>query len=240
MWVEWNTNGKQNRHPVRDAAGQPTSSWSEAEKLAGRNTETTGNPAVAPKGADAVTVEKAIKLFLESKQGEDLSHNTIVKHKLTLRRLKEYCDGEGITLLADVTLPVLASWRAGWTYKAPIAKRNNQERVRAFFRFCLDGELISKNPAVKLSKIQVKDNEKDNVKAHVQSVLKVENNIVSTNMPLAEKIARLNIRSPLHARNVPHSPTAQRRQTVNRDTKRRNLGMKHLNVFHVVAFPRIT
>jgi hypothetical protein len=51
--LEWNTNGKQNRHPVRDAAGQPTSSWSEADKFAGRNTETTGNPAVAPKGADA-------------------------------------------------------------------------------------------------------------------------------------------------------------------------------------------
>ena len=159
VWVEWNANGKQNRHPLRDAAGQPTSSWSEADKLAGHNTETTGNPAVAPKGADAVTLEKAIKLFLESKQGEDLSHNTIVKHKLTLNRLQEYCDGEGISLLADVTLPVLTSWRAGWTYKAPIAKRNNQERVRAFFRFCLDGELISKNPAVKLSKIQVKDNE---------------------------------------------------------------------------------
>lgn len=62
-----------------------------------------------------------------------------------------------------MTLPTLASWRAGWTYKAPVAKRNNQERVRAFFRFCLDGELLSKNPAVKLSKIQVKDNEKDNV-----------------------------------------------------------------------------
>jgi site-specific recombinase XerD len=163
VWVEWNTNGKQRRHPVRDAAGQSTSSWSEAEKLAGRNTETTGNPAVAPKGQDSITVEKAIKLFLESKQGEDLADNTLVKHKLTLRRLQEYCDGEGIALLADVTLPTLASWRAGWTYKSPIAKRNNQERVRAFFRFCLDGELISKNPAKKLTKIQVKDNETGNV-----------------------------------------------------------------------------
>src|ERR1022692_2261038 len=83
VWIEWNANGKQNRHPVRDTAGQPTSSWSEAEKPAGPNTETTGNPAIAPKRADSITVEKAIELFLASKQGEDLAHNTIVKHKLT-------------------------------------------------------------------------------------------------------------------------------------------------------------
>src|ERR1700690_14189 len=47
VWVEWNTNGKQNRKPVRDAAGQPTSSWSDAAKLTEENVGETGNPAVA-------------------------------------------------------------------------------------------------------------------------------------------------------------------------------------------------
>jgi site-specific recombinase XerD len=44
-----------------------------------------------------------------------------------------------------------------------VARRNNQERVGTFFRFCVDAELIAKNPARKLSKIQVKDNQTVNV-----------------------------------------------------------------------------
>jgi hypothetical protein len=99
VWVEWNSNGKQNRHPVHDAAGQPTSSWSEAAKLAARNTETTGNPAVSPKGQNTTTVQQAIDLFLASKRGEDLADPTLYKYKLTLSRLKEYSDGHGIALV---------------------------------------------------------------------------------------------------------------------------------------------
>jgi hypothetical protein len=71
--LEWNTNGKQNRHPVRDAAGQPTSSWSEADKFAGRNTETTGNPAVAPKGADAVTLRCRMPLVVPPERARQWS-----------------------------------------------------------------------------------------------------------------------------------------------------------------------
>ena len=42
------------------------------------------------------TVADAIALFLDSKRGEDLSENTLYKHKLTLDRLQAFCDAEGI------------------------------------------------------------------------------------------------------------------------------------------------
>jgi integrase/recombinase XerD len=164
IYVEWNFKGKQSRALVRDAAGQPTSSWTDAEKLAAKNTESTGIPSAAPKTSSTVTVEDAVKTFLESKSGEDLSPATITKHKLTLRRLKEHCKAQGVTLLADVTLPVLTAWRATWKEKAPVAKRNNQERVRSFFRYCADADFITKNPALKLSPVKVKHDEKENVR----------------------------------------------------------------------------
>src|SRR4051812_42239311 len=59
IYVEVNSNGKQSRERVNDRAGQPVSSWSEAEKLASRNTEETGNPATAKRIATSVPIRDA-------------------------------------------------------------------------------------------------------------------------------------------------------------------------------------
>jgi integrase/recombinase XerD len=105
------------------------------------------------------TVKAAIDLFLDSKQGEDLSANTLYKHKLSLARLQEFCDREGILSIKDLTLSHLTTWRARWTLESPVAKRNNQGRVKSFFRFCLNAGLIATNPAAQISQIQVKADE---------------------------------------------------------------------------------
>jgi site-specific recombinase XerD len=46
----------------------------------------------------------------------------------------------------------------------PLAKRNNQERVKSFFKFCLEAGLIRANPAGQLSTIQVKADEANDVR----------------------------------------------------------------------------
>jgi site-specific recombinase XerD len=107
-------------------------------------------------------VEKAISLFIPAKTGEGLAENTIAKHKLTLNRLLDYCSGEGIAFMQDITLSHLTSWRAEWPFKSPIAKRNNQERVRSFFKFCQADGIISDNPAAKLTSIKIKADEQAN------------------------------------------------------------------------------
>jgi integrase/recombinase XerD len=155
VWVEWNAKGKQQRHPVRDNAGQPTSSWSEAEKLASQNVGETGNPSVATKAA-AVTVADAVATFLKHKEGH-WQATTLAKAKLTLQRLQDFCDSQGITLLADVDTKALDNWKLEWTFKSPIAKRNNQERVRAFFRRCFELGDIPKNPTLLWEKVKVKN-----------------------------------------------------------------------------------
>lgn len=147
VWVEWNTNGKQNRHPVRDAAGQPTSSWSDAAKLTEQNTGETGNPAIATKAA-AITVADGIATFIKHKE-RDWSSATKAKAERTLASLREFCDSQGISLLADVNKKTLDDWKAEWrSLESPIAIRNNQERARAFFRHCFENDDIPKNPAL--------------------------------------------------------------------------------------------
>jgi integrase/recombinase XerD len=104
----------------------------------------------------------AIELFMNSKRGEHLAKSTLYKHTLTLNRLKRFCDVERVILLKDITLTHLTTWRAKWGYESPLAKRNNQDRVKSFFKFCSDAGIIRINPALQLSKIQVKSHEPDN------------------------------------------------------------------------------
>lgn len=46
----------------------------------------------------------------------------------------------------------------------PLAKRNNQERVKSFFKFCYDAGIVPANPTAQLSSIQVKADEANNVR----------------------------------------------------------------------------
>ena len=159
IWMEWNLNGKQTRKSAK------TFSWDEAQQKARKieqehlDAELGHSKPGAPK-----TVADAIALFLDSKRGEDLAANTLYKHKLTLDRLQAFCDTEGIFHLKSLTLSHLTTWRAKWTFESPLAKRNNQERVKSFFKFCYDAGLIPANPTAQLSSIQVKADEANNVR----------------------------------------------------------------------------
>lgn len=159
IWLEWNLNGQQTRKSAK------TFSWDEAQQKARKieqehlNAELGHSKPGAPK-----TVADAISLFLDSKRGEDLAENTLYKHELTLDRLQAFCDTEGIFHLKSLTLSHLTTWRAKWTFESPLAKRNNQERVKSFFKFCYDAGLIPANPTAQLSSIQVKADEANNVR----------------------------------------------------------------------------
>lgn len=158
IWLEWNHDGERSRQSAK------TRSWGQAQKLA-RSIELRYEQAALgkkPEPGEAVTVEKAISLFIAAKTGEGLAENTIAKHKLTLNRLLEYCNREGVTFMQDITLSHLTSWRAEWPFKSPIAKRNNQERVRSFFKFCQADGIISDNPAAKLTSIKIKADDQAN------------------------------------------------------------------------------
>lgn len=138
VWMEYNVKGEQTRESAK------TSSWEVAETKA-RALEKAHLDAELGRGpapAKAKTVEEAITLFTDSKRGEDLADNTLYKHTLTLKRLQEFCDKESVFFAKDITLSHLTSWRATWPFESPLAKRNNQERVKSFFKFCYDAGVI--------------------------------------------------------------------------------------------------
>lgn len=83
----------------------------------------------APLPGDPKTVAEAIQLFMDSKRGEDLSENTLYKHKLTLDRLQVFCEAEGVLYLKDVTLAHLTTWRSQWTFDSPLASQAQQPRA---------------------------------------------------------------------------------------------------------------
>jgi hypothetical protein len=155
VWLEWNDKGKQTRKSAK------TRSWAFAEEKA-RAVERTYLDAELGRGpapAEAKTVEQAIALFLDSKRGEDLSPNTLYKHRHTLGRLQTFCDTAGIFFVKDITLSHLTSWRATWPFESPLVKRSWQERVKAFFKFCTAAGLTPVNPTQQLAPIQVKADE---------------------------------------------------------------------------------
>lgn len=160
IWMEYNVKGVQTRKSAK------TFSWETAQEKA-RAIEKTHLDAELGRGpapAEAKTVEQAIALFMDSKRGEDLSENTLYKHTLTLKRLQTFCDAEGIFFVKDIALSHLTTWRAAWTFESPLAKRNNQERVKSFFKFCYDAGVIPANPTAQLSSIQVKVDESNHVR----------------------------------------------------------------------------
>jgi integrase/recombinase XerD len=160
VWMEWNVAGKQTRKSAK------TPNWDIAQQKARAIEQTHLNAELGrgPAPSEAKRVDEAIALFMDSKRGEDLAENTLYKHKLTLARLQEFCDGEGIFFAKDVTLSHLTTWRAKWPFESPLAKRNNQERVKSFFKFCYDAGITSANPASQLSSIQVKADESTRVR----------------------------------------------------------------------------
>jgi integrase/recombinase XerC len=160
VWLEYRVNGVQKRETTKQA------SWSFAEEKAHAIEKIHQDAELGrgPAPAEAKTVEQAIALFMDSKRGEDLAANTLYKHTLTLNRLQNFCDKGGVFFVKDITLSHLTSWRAGWTFTSPLAKRNNQERVKSFFKYCYDAGLIPANPTAQLSTIQVKADEVSNVR----------------------------------------------------------------------------
>ena len=160
VWLQWNQHGEQTRKSAK------TRSWEMAEQRARKLEQQyldveLGN---AAPGAPT-TVAAAIALFLDSKRGTGgVASNTLYKYGLTLARLQAFCDAKDIIHVKDITLSQLTTWRATWPFESPLAQRNNQARVKGFFKYCTNAGLILTNPTLQLSGIEVKVDEASRVR----------------------------------------------------------------------------
>ncbi len=104
--------------------------------------------------APKASVAEGVELYIADKEQQRIEKGTVNKNKLTVNRLRDFCDLRGITLIAAITSVDMVAFRTTWKwYTAAESRRNEQARLRSLFRRCADNDLITKNPAATLSSI---------------------------------------------------------------------------------------
>jgi len=137
----WTQNGEQ----FRRKAG--TRSWAEAEEqkrrledqLAGRKPETD----VEDK---RTLVTDAVKLFMAAKKNDGLEPPSLAKLQKSVDRIQEFCEASGIFYLEEVDLTHVTTWPWAKFFTTTHALRNNQSRVKSFFRYFENAGVLPKNP----------------------------------------------------------------------------------------------
>jgi len=99
---------------------------------------------------DVPTVERALELYFEDAKARHLAETTLRKRRELLEgKLVAFCENKGITLLKQLDVATLRSFRNGWRYSALSAVKR-LEYLRGFLRFCKDSGWIDANPAMLL------------------------------------------------------------------------------------------
>ena len=155
MMLEWSNKGKRYRVSAK------TRSWAEAEqraraRMAAAHARTIGEQ---PNAGEPVSLDLAVEMFTAKKSGKH--KETRRKYQHTLDRLKAWAVRQGRHYLADITESDLEKYQASWTLKKNNAKRNEQERLRTFFRYCCASAEIKLpyNPTAQLEHFNVTSDE---------------------------------------------------------------------------------
>ena len=155
MMLEWSESGKRFRVSAK------TRSWTEAEQRARARMQDAHARTIGeqPKTGEPITVERAVEMFTAKKSGKH--KETIRKYQYTLRNLKSWAIRNGRYYLVDITESDLEKYQASWSVKSNYAKRNEQERLRSFFRYCCASAEIrlAYNPTAQLEHFQVASDE---------------------------------------------------------------------------------
>lgn len=139
IWVQGSLRGEYIRRSL------DLRSWAAATDLV-RDWEAAGEIGVAKK-PDTPTIAQAITLFIEDLRAQQLVRETIRKYENLLeRRLQLWCEATGLRHLRQLGVDEVRQFRSTWA-DGPGYAAKNLERLRAFFRFCIQDDWISKNPA---------------------------------------------------------------------------------------------
>lgn len=105
--------------------------------------------------AKRVTIEHAVEQYLLDAKVRNLADQTLRQLKGIFKTsLLTWADIRTLAFLDQLTTAQLTQWRSTWILE-PITKRNRQERLRNFFRFCIGQGWMNSNPALQLTRIKV-------------------------------------------------------------------------------------
>jgi len=149
MWVEGTANGEYLRRSLK------TGSWERAVDLC-RLIEDADEPGGTPERKEQpVSIDQAVKEYLADAKARELSEATLYKLDIFFRKqFLAWCKSEGYTLLRELDLLAVRSFRSSWKDGA-MAKKKKQERLTGFFWFCIRASWITTNPTHNLGRIAV-------------------------------------------------------------------------------------
>ena len=115
---------------------------------------------------EVASLSFAYERFIASHQARGTSKDMIQKHRKLGNEMQEFL---GDVVVRGITVNDLSGFRESWTV-GPTTAKNTIERMRSFFKFCVERDWIDKNPAKlirppKILEIDRKPYEPDEMKA---------------------------------------------------------------------------
>lgn len=142
LWVQGTLGGASVRQSL------DLTSWEAAQRLV-RDWEASGR--IGQVRGSVPTISEAVAKFLEDATARGLSAASIGKYKLLLeKRLLPWVTNAGYRYLKQLGVPEARDFRASWP-DAPLSASKKLERLRTFFKFCLESGWIESNPAKRIA-----------------------------------------------------------------------------------------
>lgn len=141
IWVQGSLGGEWVKRSLN------TRDWSAAAAIV-HGWEASGQLGVTK--LDIPKVERAVEFYFDDATARHLAATTLRKRRELLDgKLLPFCKKKGISLLKQLDVNMLRSFRNGWPYSALSAVKR-LEYLRGFLRFCQDSGWIESNPAMVL------------------------------------------------------------------------------------------
>lgn len=132
--------------------GLKTASWQLAQR---RISEAEGRGQWLPDQPPVETsVETAIGKFRRDAVARALVPATLAKYDVLAGQLRKYAAARGIRVLKEFDLDTMRDFRSTW-HDGPLSALKKLERLRGFFRFCVDSGWIAENPAARVKSPKV-------------------------------------------------------------------------------------
>ena len=120
-------------------------SWEAASELV-RGWDAAGKVGAAV--VERPTIAGAVEKYLHDlEHGQHRKGATVQKHRNLLeKRLVRWCAARHYTDLRKLDVAAMREFRSSWP-DSPLTASKNLERLRSFFRFCVDAHWVNANPA---------------------------------------------------------------------------------------------
>ena len=138
IWVQGSLKTSDGKIPIRKSMN--TKDWEAAARQVLRMESGDENK------NEPLTFIQAKERFIVETERRGLHWSTEKKYKLLMRQLDSFLESSKILMLSDINLETLRAF-LGTLKDGPLAKTKKIDRLRSFFKFCINSDWLDKNPA---------------------------------------------------------------------------------------------